>query len=493
MNKIYIAFISYVILIVSCTSVPENAKKVGLLPKIYPDYTGVTVPVDIAPLNFNYADGHIECMDVAVKGSKAGEIHSNGDFAKFDIDEWHKLTEQNKGGKLTFTVCVEKNGKWIQYKDFTMSISPYAIDEYGLTYRKIAPGYEVYSKMGIYQRNLSNYDESAILENTAVPGACLNCHTSNRTDPKEFTVHVRGANGATLVQVNGKRTWLNTKIDTVRGLGSCVYPYWHPSGKYCAYSTNKTHQSFHCVKNERIEVFDQASDLMVYKVATNEVLISPLLATKDHFETYPAFSPDGHILYFCSSQAQIIPDDYKKIKYNLCKITFDPEKGTFGNRVDTIVNAAAMGKSIAFPRPSYDGKYIMFTMSDYGCFPIWHREADLWILNLKTGKIGPIREVNSNNTESFHNWNVNSHWFVFSSRRGDGLYTRLYLASIDDNGNVTKPFLLPQENPWEYYDESVYSYNIPDFTKTPVDFDARSASNEIMSNKRTKIKVKDVK
>jgi len=152
-----------------------------------------------------------------------------------------------------------------------------------------------------------------------------------------------------------------------------------------------------------------------------------------------------------------------------------------------------MGKSIAFPRPSYDGKYIMFTMSDYGCFPIWHREADLWILNLKTGKIGPIREVNSNNTESFHNWNVNSHWFVFSSRRGDGLYTRLYLASIDDNGNVTKPFLLPQENPWEYYDESVYSYNIPDFTKTPVDFDARSASNEIMSNKRTKIKVKDVK
>lgn len=493
MEKKYIAFILYVVLIISCTSVPENTKKVNSLPKIYPDYSGVTIPVDIAPLNFNYADGNIECMDVVVKGSKSGEIHSNGDFAKFDIDDWHKLTEDNKGGKLTFTVCVEKNGKWFQYKDFTMAVSPYALDEYGLTYRKIAPGYEVYSKMGIYQRNLSNYDESSVLENTAVPGACLNCHTSNRTNPKEFTFHVRGANGATLVQVDGKRTWLNTKIDTLRGLGACVYPYWHPSGKYCAYSTNKTHQAFHSIKNERIEVFDQSSDLMVYKVATNEVLISPLLTTKDHFETYPAFSPDGRTLYFCSSQAQSIPDAYKKIKYNLCKIAFDPDKGTFGNRVDTIVNAAAMGKSIAFPRPSYDGKYIMFTMSDYGCFPIWHREADLWMLNLKTGKIGPISEVNSNNTESFHNWNLNSHWFVFSSRRGDGLYTRLYLASIDDKGNVSKPFLLPQENPWEYYDESVYSYNIPDFTKTPVDFDARSASNEIMSNKRTKIKVKDVK
>lgn len=57
----------------------------------------------------------------------------------------------------------------------------------------------------------------------------------------------------------------------------------------------------------------------------------------------------------------------------------------------------------------------------------------------------PIKEVNSDDTESFHNWSSNSRWFVFSSRRGDGLYTRLYLASMDENGVVGKPFLLPQE------------------------------------------------
>ena len=102
----------------------------------------------------------------------------------------------------------------------------------------------------------------------------------------------------------------------------------------------------------------------------------------------------------------------------------------------------------------------------------------------------PLKEVNSDNTEAFHNWNVNSHWFVFASRRGDGLYTRLYLASIDDKGRVSKPFLLPQQNPWEYYDNSVYSYNIPDFTKTKVVFDARSAGNEIMSDKRIETKVR---
>ena len=490
MKKIYIVILS-ALLMASCASTPENPQKTNQLPQIYPDYIGVTIPVGIAPLNFNWDDGDIECMDVMIKGNKVGEMHSNGDYANFNIDEWHQLTEQNKGGVLTFTVCVERNGKWTQYRDFTMTVSPFVLDEYGLTYRKIAPGYEVYSKMGIYQRDLSNFDESAIIENTAAPGSCLNCHTSNRTDPNQFTFHVRGANGATLIQQNGKREWLKAKNDSLHG--SMVYPYWHPSGKYCAYSTNQTHQSFHAVRGERIEVFDQSSDVFVYEPSTHQLILDTLLMTKDHFETYPVFSPDGRTLYFCSSLAQEIPSGYKKIRYNLCKIAFDPKNGTFGNKVDTIVNAAAMGKSLTFPRPSYDGKYIMFTMSDYGCFPIWHREADLWMLDLKTGKISPIKEVNSNNTESFHNWNTNSHWFVFSSRRGDGLYTRLYLASIDDNGKVSKPFLLPQENPWGYYDSSVYSYNIPDFTKTKVNFDARSAGKEIMSDKRIKSKVKDVK
>jgi hypothetical protein len=472
----------------SCASAPYNPTKVDALPAIYPDYVGVTIPAGIAPLNFNWAGGDFDCMDVEVHGSKAGEMHVSGDYADFDIDEWHQLTQQNKGGSLTFTVCVEHDGRWTQYRDFTMDVSPYALDEYGLTYRKIAPGYEVYSKMGIYQRDLSNFDECAIIENTAVPGACLNCHTANRTDPSQFTFHVRGDHGATLIQQNGHREWLQAKNDSLHG--SMVYPYWHPSGKYCAYSTNQTHQSFHAVRGERIEVFDQSSDIFIYKPSTHQLLLDTIVMTKDHFETYPVFSPDGKTLYFCSSRAHEIPSGYKEIKYNLCKIAFDPATGKLGSHVDTIVNAARMGKSLTFPRPSYDGRYIMFTMSDYGCFPIWHKEADLWLLDLKSGAVRPLREVNTRNTESFHNWNINSHWFVFASRRGGGLYTRLYLASIDAQGRVGKPFLLPQRNPWAYYDGSVYSYNIPDFTKTRVEFDARAAGNEISSDKRIETKVK---
>ena len=131
----------------------------------------------------------------------------------------------------------------------------------------------------------------------------------------------------------------------------------------------------------------------------------------------------------------------------------------------------------------------MFTLSDYGNFSIWHKEADLWLLNLQDGSMRAIEEVNSNNTESYHSWSSNSRWFVFSNRRDDGLYTRLYIAHIEMNGRVCKPFMLPQEKPQEYYDQLIYSYNVPEFTNEPIQLEHRKIENEIISSKRVEVKI----
>ena len=487
--KNYILNIFVILAICSCSvSKPENAEQVNELPPIYPDYIGVTIPVEIAPLDFDYNGGEFETMYVLAKGSKSGELEAGGTTIDFDLDDWHELTRQNQGGEISMTVYVKQEGKWKQYQDFKVFVSNHPLEEWGLTYRRIAPGYEVYGKLGLYQRDLSTFEETPIIENTYVAGACFNCHTSNRTNPDQFTFHVRGDHGATMVQQHGNREWLKARNDSLHG--SMVYPYWHPSGKYCAYSTNQTHQSFHAVRGERIEVFDQASDVFVFNPNTHELLLDKRLMTPDHYETYPVFSPDGKTLYFCSSDAKPIPSEYKEIRYNICKIDFNAENGTYGEKIDTVFHASALGKSATHPRPSYDGKYLMFTLADYGCFPIWHNEADNYILNLQTGEAKPLTEANSPQTDSWHNWNVNSHWFVFTSRRGNGLYTRLYLAHIDDNGNVSKPFLLPQRNPAEYYDALIDSYNTPDFTARKVEFDTRSAAREISSDERITTKVK---
>ena len=474
------------LILAACSSKPTDVAKVDRLPEIYPDYVGVTIPAEVAPLNFDMAAADVDLVDVTVKGSKGGELHVQGEWADFDIDEWHALTAQNKGGRLTVTVCARKDGKWTQYKDFSISVSPYDLEEWGLTYRRIAPGYEVYSHMGLYQRELASFDEYAIIDNTQIPGQCVNCHMSNRTNPDHFVFHVRGAHGATMVQRDGKREWLKAQSDLLGG--SMVYPYWHPSGRYCTFSTNQTRQGFHMVRDERIEVFDLSSDVFVYHPETRELLTDSLLMTKDWSENSPVFSPDGKWLYYMTCRQQEYPEHFKDEKYNLCRIAFDAEKGTFGQTVDTVFNAVKMGKSLTWPRPSYDGRYILFTLLDYGYFSIWHEESDQWLLDLKTGEARELKEINSPRADSYHNWNVNSHWIVFTSRRDDGLYSRLYMASVDDSGRFSKPFMLPQRRPKQYYEQSAYSFNTPDFALRKVDFDAHAAAREIMSDRRLETK-----
>ena len=475
-------------LLTSCNTAVKNPTLIAEYPPIFPDYINVTIPSTIAPMNFSYMGADYSRIDVIVRGNNGQEIRiNNKKSTNFPLKKWQELLKNNLGDSLLVTLAAKQKDGWVEYKPFAMHISRYPID-YGLVYRKIAPGYEVYSKMGIYERDLSTFEEKAIIENTLVAGMCVNCHAFNQADPTNISLHIRGGNGGTILQQGTEIEMLNTKTDST--LSACVYPYWHPNGEYIAYSVNETRQSFHAVENERIEVMDMASDVVVYHPTTHEILLSPELKRKDAFETFPVFSADGTKLYFCSADAKNMPHEYKDVKYNLCSIDFDPQTGHFGEKVDTLVNAREMNKSVSFPRPSYDGRYIMFTLSDYGNFSIWHKEADLWLYDIANNAIRQLDEVNSNDTESFHNWSSNSRWFVFSSRREDGLYTKPYLAMIDENGVISKPFLLPQRDPQSFYTYSTFTYNVPDFVKSPIQSNLREMERVIKSNERTSVTIR---
>lgn len=478
-----------ILLLGSCASKPTDAIKANVKPAIFPDYTDVTIPAGIAPMNFtiDFVSDANPDIYVEVKGAKGGEMVSAGAYTDFDIDEWHALTEQNKGADLTFTVYERREGLWKQYDDFKMHVSPYNLDAYGLTYRLIAPGYEVGGEIGIYQRDIHTFEESAILEEKAVPGQCMNCHTANKTRGDQFLIHVRGQKGGTIVQNGDNQECLNTKTDSTKA--NMGYSYWHPSGRYIASSINSIHQSFFVGKDRRIEVFDTMSDVLVYDVQTNELILSPLLQTDD-WETYPVFNAKGDTLYYCTSKTCSLPAEYDKPKYSLCKIGFNAQDGTYGEKVDTILSAHSLDKSFTYPRPSYDGRWLMYGVTDFGNFPVNHKEADLWIMDLRTGQSRPITEVNSDDVDSFHNWSSDSHWFVFSSRRGDGMYTRAYISSIDDQGRCTKPFLLPQRNPKEYYRHQLNSYNCPDFTQQRVIFDAHKMGDVVRSDERKQVRIR---
>lgn len=483
MKKILFTLLALV-LITSCTmETVRDAKQEMTQPKIYPDYTGVIIPVNIAPLNFCMADERALLIDAVITDRQGNSIHSQGEESlDFDIDEWHNMLDINRGDKLTVTVSAKYEDGWHTYRPFFIYVSNDSID-YGICYRLIEPGYEVWSKMGIYERDLSSFSERALIENTQFEG-CVNCHSFNRGNSADMSIHIRGPHGATLLRSNGSDfAAYNTKTDET--LGFCVYPYWHPSGRYIAYSTNATSQVFHGSDPKRVEVFDTASDLQVYDVQKNELLLTPLLRQDSIYETYPVFSADGRSLYFCASRS--IPENSMQLDslhYNLCRIDFDPATRRFGSRIDTIVFAEAQHKSISFPRPSYDGRFLCYTLSDYGQFSIWHHEADLYLLNLATGESRPMTAANSKDTESFHNWSTNSRWLVFSSRRDDGLFTRPYFCHVDDKGNVGKAFMLPQRNPRRFYRERFFSFNVPDFVISPTIFDTYNACRMINDESR---------
>ena len=475
------------LLLSSCNSRPDNPTKVDRLPEIYPDYVGVTIPVGIAPLDFNMANEQVDCMDVEVRGSKGGSMHVNGEWADFDIDDWHALTEQNRGGRLTLIVYARRNGKWTQYRDFDIYVSDAPLDDWGLTYRRIAPGYEVGGDIGIYQRDIHSFSEYPILTETAVPGRCMNCHTPNRTDPTLFTAQIRGVGGGTLIQKDGRQYWLDTKTDSTKAAGS--YASWHPSGDYCAYATNSVHQAFFVGTGQRIEVYHLFSNIILLDTRSRELILSPQLQTED-LEIFPAFSADGSTLYYSTSKPCRVPAEYEKVQCSLCSIGFDAAKGQFSEQVDTLLNGPADSLNYTLVKPSYDGRWLMYCQSSRSNFPVAQPDADLCLWDLKTGEHRVMSEVNSPNTESWHSWSENSRWFVFTSKREDGMYAQLFLSTIDGEGRASKPFLLPQRNPRKFYRELMDSYNVPEFTKAKVEFDAHEAYRQVFNDERIKVKIR---
>ena len=460
--------------LLGCTnpSVPEVFTETDRLPKIYPDYTNVTVPINMAPLTFQL-DENADDM-VARFAVDEDEIVCAGK-AQPDVDEWRCLAEKAKGGAITVDVYARQAEQWVHYKPFNIYVSPDSIDSY-LSYRLIFPSFISYEALTINQRCLEDYDESVIYDNVLCSfekdGQCINCHHYQQYNPKRMQFHARQNNGGTIVAYDGKIKKVNMKNDSILSAG--VYPAWHPWLNLIVYSTNMTAQDFHTVDRNKIEVFDSQSDIIAYNVEKGEV--TNLENDSTELEVFPAWSPDGKTLYYCSAHfekkdttlslsAEVVKRS-KELKYNIYRKSFDPETMVFGPR-ELVFSADSINKSATLPRISPDGRYLMFTLAEFGVFHIWHHDADLWMIDLQTGEARVVNEINSPDTESYHSWSSNGKWVVFSSRRDDGTYTRPFFAHADKNGHFTKPFELPSAEP-DYHRQFMKCYNIPEFMRGPV-------------------------
>ena len=483
MKHAFYILLTMCLLACSGPQVPSQYKESQAEVPIYPDYQDVTIPENIAPLNFELL---IQSDEAVVRLSAAGEeIVCEGPKIRPDIDDWKALTQKAKGDAISVEVFADIKGQWIRFKPFHIYVSADPIDPW-LSYRLISPSYVSYEELTLNQRCLENFDEEAFVDNmlcsTESGGQCINCHSYQQRNPDRMQFHARQTHGGTLIAYDGKIEKVDMRHDSLLSAG--VYPAWHPTEKLIAYSTNMTMQAFHTAAPEKIEVLDSESDLILYDVDKHEV--KTIEQQPNELEIFPTWSPDGKWLYFCSAHFVYQSDSVDRseitmraneVKYNIYRKSFDLKTRQFGER-EMVFCADTLGKSATFPRLSPDGRWLLFTLGEWGCFHIWHHDADLWMKDLKTGEVRAMDEMNSDDTESYHSWSSNGRWVVFSSRRYDGVFTRPFIAHIDAQGRGSKPFELPAKDP-DLHRQFLKSYNVPELMKGPVKLSPQEVASKL--------------
>jgi hypothetical protein len=449
----------------------EACAAVDREPKMRPDWSGVVLPPNIAPLNFVIAepgDGYFVRIHAAK--DKPIELFSRTGEIRISHRSWRRLLDHNRGGTLSLDVFVKSGssspetgpGQWQRFTRVTSAIAKEDIDRF-IVYRRIWPGHSLWRLMGVYQRDLQSYDESVILDNDSCKQGCVNCHTfcNNRAD--KMLLGIRSPTfGSSAILVQDKDI---DRIGTKFG-----YTCWHPSGTVAAFSINRVRQLFHSAANEVRDVVDFDSLIAYYRVEEKVVRTAPPLARKDWLETYPTWSPDGRYLYFCCApitweDRNTVPERFDRIRYSLVRVTYDVKSDQWG-QLEIVLSADQTGKSILLPRISPDGRWLLFTMCDYGCFPVYRPSSDLYLMDLEaarqSGQYNYQRlDINSDASESWHSWSSNGRWIAFSSKRLSHLFTRTYLAYVDSDGTVHKPFLLPQKDP-RFYDSCLWTFSVPE-------------------------------
>lgn len=500
--------------LMACSSptVPSSYTDRKESPQIYPDYTDVTVPVNIAPLHFHIDHSATDKAFVTRFTAGGEQWVLGGEDVRPGLKKWHQMTDAALAadGKINVEVFIQSDAQWQRFKPFNISVMKDSIDPY-ISYRLISPSYVTYEDLTLNQRCLENFDESLIYGNMINSdehnGQCINCHHTQWYNPNRLQFHVRQYLGGTVIAYDGKVQKIDLKTDSTISAG--VYPTWHPTKPWIVYSTNSTGQSFHTRDPQKIEVQDTKSNLIFYNLETNEV--TPITRDTTDLDCFPFWSPDGRYIYYVSAHWERrdtvnldfeLIKNYKDVQYNLYRMAFDERTHTFGPR-QLVYNAVARNRSVTLPRISPDGRWLMFTQGQFGVFHIWHNDADLYLADLTRIEpdidapsplpglnetklthedsvrvaqaeaiplpafIRPITEANSADVDSYHSWSSNGRWVVFSSRRVDGNFTRPFITYFKADGTFTKPFELPQDNP-QYHRQFLRSYNIPDFMSGPV-------------------------
>ena len=186
MKKAYFPLL--LLTLTACTAkAPTQFVQDQAKPSIHPDYTDITIPSNIAPINFCIDDEAEKYVTVMKCGDS--EFTTKGRTAAVPLRRWRRLLAS--GDRVDVTVYAYRNGGWKQFTPFTMNVAE-PIDPY-ISYRLIPPGYQCFEQLTINQRDLTSFRTKVIFCNSTIQyddkhGSCINCHhyRNYKTDKISF-------------------------------------------------------------------------------------------------------------------------------------------------------------------------------------------------------------------------------------------------------------------------------------------------------------------
>ena len=166
------------LLLSSCAGhpdVPSSSKEAKSLPAIYPDYCNVTVPYNIAPLNFMLPiDEYEACVARLTMPDGQQQTYGHGVKVQIPESEWHEMLNVSKGKSIKVEVWGQKEGEWLSFSPFEIRVAEEPIDEY-VSYRLIEPSYVAWTFMEIAQRNLTSFEETQVFNNEITMNDAFPC------------------------------------------------------------------------------------------------------------------------------------------------------------------------------------------------------------------------------------------------------------------------------------------------------------------------------
>ena len=98
------------------------------------------------------------------EGAELIRVKGKDGIIQIPVKEWHGLLDLAKEGNIDVQVSVwsKEYPQGMAFQPFPIHVEDTVIDEW-IAYRLIEPGYKSWRQIGLYQRNLSSFEESAIV------------------------------------------------------------------------------------------------------------------------------------------------------------------------------------------------------------------------------------------------------------------------------------------------------------------------------------------